>query len=216
MAIKLDNAAFAQRLRTLLKGTTQTELADQLGVPQPQIARYLAGRVPDPPVLVRLAGALGCTTDWLLTGREQRPLFISEEPATYGQTKGRLLPILNWVQAGKMTASIDPYPYAGVAEDYLAANVKGKRCFALKVRGDSMEPEFREGDVIVVDPDRQPQAGDFVVVKSDEEGEATFKKYVRLRGEAYLRPVNQQNYPDIKLTDTHRLVGKVIRLHRSY
>ncbi len=210
---------FGSRLTKAIdaSGLKKVDFCRQIRIAPAQLSPYISeGMVPRHDLLVRMAKVLGVTVDWLLTGRDHRTPVIAEEPATYGGMRGRLLPVLDWVQAGRMTTVVDPYPYAGVAEDYLAANVKGKRCFALKVRGDSMEPEFREGDLIVVDPDRQPQAGEFVVVKSDEEGEATFKKYVRLRGEAYLRPVNQQNYPDIKLTDTHRIVGKVIRLHRLY
>ena len=61
-----------------------------------------------------------------------------------------------------------------------AQNQHGALTFALKVMGDSMEPEFREGDVIFVDPDKEPKAGSYVVAKNHEE-EATFKKY-RSRG----------------------------------
>jgi SOS-response transcriptional repressor LexA len=39
-----------------------------------------------------------------------------------------------------------------------------------------MEPEFTEGDLIIVDPEIQPLPGDYVVAKNGEH-EATFKKY---------------------------------------
>jgi SOS-response transcriptional repressor LexA len=48
--------------------------------------------------------------------------------------------------------------------------------FALRVRGNSMEPEFREGDIIIVNPTIPPKPGSYVVA-SDETGEATFKLY---------------------------------------
>ncbi len=43
-------------------------------------------------------------------------------------------------------------------------NVKG-----LLVRGFSMEPEIKEGDVIFVDPDTRPDAGNIVLGYMDEE-----------------------------------------------
>jgi phage repressor protein C with HTH and peptisase S24 domain len=49
--------------------------------------------------------------------------------------------------------------------------------FALRVVGDSMEPDFREGDVIVVDPLRQPRPGSFVVALTNSSGTAMFKQY---------------------------------------
>jgi phage repressor protein C with HTH and peptisase S24 domain len=58
------------------------------------------------------------------------------------------------------------------------------------VRGDSMETEFHEGDIIVINPYLKPEHNDYVVV-SNEEGEATFKqlkKYGRTR--VLLLPMN--------------------------
>lgn len=43
-----------------------------------------------------------------------------------------------------------------------------------------MEPEFREHDIVVIDPDVRPNPGDYVVARNHEEA-ATFKKY-RPRG----------------------------------
>ena len=40
-----------------------------------------------------------------------------------------------------------------------------------------MEPEFRQGDRVIVDPAVDPVPGDYVVAKLSDEGEATFKKY---------------------------------------
>jgi len=52
--------------------------------------------------------------------------------------------------------------------------------FGLIIKGPSMEPEFKEGDKVIIDPAVSPQPGDFVVAKNSHE-EATFKKY-RPRG----------------------------------
>jgi SOS-response transcriptional repressor LexA len=51
--------------------------------------------------------------------------------------------------------------------------IKGEHNFALRVKGDSMEPEFNEGDIIV-SPTAKAGHGDYVEAKNDEE-EATFK-----------------------------------------
>lgn len=37
--------------------------------------------------------------------------------------------------------------------------------FALRIEGDSMEPDFKEGDIIIVDPELEPIPGEFVVAK---------------------------------------------------
>lgn len=55
----------------------------------------------------------------------------------------------------------------------------GPHAFALEVLGESMSPEYREGDRIIVDPAVYPRPGDAVVAKVN--GEVTFKRY-RPRG----------------------------------
>ena len=47
---------------------------------------------------------------------------------------------------------------------------------AFEIKGDSMAPEFNPGDRVIIDPNVNPQAGDYVVAKNGGE-EATFKKY---------------------------------------
>lgn len=63
--------------------------------------------------------------------------------------------------------------------------------FALRIMGNSMEPEFREGDVVVIDPDVAPTPGDYVVARNHVEA-ATFKKY-RPRG------VDENGHPIFEL-----------------
>lgn len=47
----------------------------------------------------------------------------------------------------------------------------------LRLRGDSMNPAFWDGDLVLVDANKQPKAGDFVIGVVDSENKATFKKY---------------------------------------
>lgn len=195
---------------------TQEQFASRLGINRPQVARYLSGRIPDPAVLMKIAQRLGVTTDWLLTGKGAAVPSIAEETPTYGRTKARLVPLLTFIQAGALTSSLDPYPYAGAAEEYVSASVKGDRCIALRVRGDSMLPEFREKDIIVVDLEqREAQSGDYVVARVDEQEEATFKLYLKKRDGTVLKPLNDA-YKEIPFVPDHRIVGKVVRLIRAY
>lgn len=195
---------------------TQEQFASRLGINRPQVARYLSGRIPDPAVLMKIAQRLGVTTDWLLTGKGATALTIAEEPVTYGRTRARLIPLLTFVQAGALTSSLDPLPYAGAAEEYISASVKGDRCIALRVRGESMLPEFREKDIIVIDLEqREPQSGDYVVARVDEKEEATFKLYLKKRDGTVLKPLNDA-YKEIPFVPDHRIVGKVVRLIRSF
>lgn len=73
----------------LAKGLTQTELGQAVGVGKSAICQYESEtRAPDAAVLVRLAGFLGATTDWLL-GRDTRGDHLAREPRpVYGPDAG--------------------------------------------------------------------------------------------------------------------------------
>ncbi len=61
-------AALGERIRQLRGRRTQVAFAALLGMKQPQLARYEAGRQPDVQVLTKIAKTCGVTVDWLLTG----------------------------------------------------------------------------------------------------------------------------------------------------
>ena len=76
----------------------------------------------------------------------------------------------------------DPYAPGG-GEDYLSSDARvGPHAFALVIEGDSMTPEFRPGDKVIIDPTVAPRPGEYVVAKRHKDQRATFKKY-RLRGQ---------------------------------
>lgn len=60
--------------------------------------------------------------------------------------------------------------------------------FALQVLGDSMIPEFKEGVVIVVDPEGVVRDGCYVVAVHNQE--YTFRQYREYEGKHYLVPLN--------------------------
>lgn len=62
------------RILTLLKkkGMTQRELANQIGVTEVSISRYISGqRVPKANIVVYMADALNTTTDYILGRTEE-------------------------------------------------------------------------------------------------------------------------------------------------
>lgn len=76
---------------------------------------------------------------------------------------------------------------------------EGSEPFALRVLGDSMEPEFKEGDVIVVEPGATAENGAYVVALHADE--YVFRRLVFRRGKCYLEPLNQRYSPtEIRLS----------------
>lgn len=132
----------------------------------------------------------------------------------------REVPRISFVQAGPWKEVVDPYA-PGAAEDYLLTDLElGPQAFALTIHGDSMLPEFREGDTIIIDPSVKPAPGDFVVARNDQE-EATFKKYrprgVNAQGELVIElvPLNE-DYPSLRSDCTPLEIIGTMMEHRRY
>ena len=78
-----------------------------------------------------------------------------------------------------------------------------------------MEPLFREGEVVIIDPEVQPQPGDYVIIKNDTEEEATFKQLKKYRGVWVMHPLNPK-YEDHEMNREMRVLGKVIRKQMDF
>lgn len=98
-------------------------------------------------------------------------------PAPVGS---RQIPLISCVQAGMWTEVADSYAPGDAAEWLLTDLDLSGYAFALEIKGESMLPDFRPGDRVIIDPEIAPSPGDFVVAKNGS-NEATFKKY-RPRG----------------------------------
>ncbi|MGN5064507.1 LexA family protein [Aeromonas sp. 6P] len=205
-------------------GLSQVSLAKKTGVSGTSVSKWESGfNQPKGRYLNDLAAALGVSVDWLLTGKEDGATGVAEpgyrnvEPADIPQ--GTRVPILSYVQAGQWREMCEQATAFDGSLEYVAAGVSVGSCaFGLWVRGNSMEPDFKEGDLLIVDPDEAPKAGDFVIAKNGSE-EATFKKY-RSRGEYddgrprfELVPLND-DHETLSTDQTHIAIIGVVVEHR--
>lgn len=98
-------------------------------------------------------------------------------------------------------------PIAPAAEGEHGA-CSGAESFALMVLGDSMAPEFAEGDVIVIEPEGLATDGSFVLAQHG--GEWIFRQLVAAGDAWRLRPLNAA-YPTLDLPDLAAVRGVVIQ-----
>lgn len=196
------------KARRLELGMTQVEVAEIAGVSQQSVESIESGRTRKPRNLLDLAKALKCSPDWLLNGKNIMPL---------SEISTRKIPVLSYVQAGKLTESKELYDMEGNFEYVLADADISEACFGLRIDGDSMMPDFQPGDIVIVDPDISPMPGEFVVAKNNGH-EATFKKYRPLgisTNEFELVPLNT-DYPTLRSADLDLQIIGVMVEHRIY
>ncbi|MDJ0957763.1 MAG: S24 family peptidase [Arenicellales bacterium] len=83
----------------------------------------------------------------------------------------------------------------------------GSEPYALRVLGDSMEPEFKEGEVIVIEPQLTAEEGAYVVALHDND--FLFRQLSRENDRWYLKPLNSR-YPTIELHNKDSIKGRII------
>jgi phage repressor protein C with HTH and peptisase S24 domain len=89
------------------------------------------------------------------------------------------IPLIGLAKAGKGGFFDDAgFPVGGGWEQIAFPKVDDANAYALEITGDSMEPVYRDGDVIVVSPNAQVRRGDRVVVKT-RDGEVLAKVLAR-------------------------------------
>lgn len=89
-----------------------------------------------------------------------------------------------------------------------------KNVYALYVRGESMSPRYRPGELIFVSPDRPPASGDDVVIQTRNHPgaalESWLKEYVRSDGTKIhvrqLNPGKDVEFPIDQVVDVHRVL----------
>jgi len=112
---------------------------------------------------------------------------------------GRLVPVINKVSAGYPRDFNDlDYP-VGVADDYVRCpDLHDPNAFAVRVVGDSMEPKFREGDIVIFSPAAEVHNGDDCFVRFAMPHETTFKRvFFEKKNTVRLQPRNEKYSPTI-------------------
>lgn len=138
----------------------------------------------------KLEQAMGKPNGWMDEPHRQgdeAPLPGNAEP---GPALRSMQPLISWVQAGEWAEIAGNFDI-GDAEDLLPCPVRcSPDTFVLRVRGESMEPKFHDGDLIFVDPKVSPDSGKYVVVRIEDVHEATFKQLIVEGERQYLKAVN--------------------------
>ena len=189
---------------------SQSDVAKQLGVTRQAYANYERGvREADYNTLNKLAVIFNVSTDYLL-GRD-----VASAPAD--DKNGVWIPVLGQVQAGLPTTAVENIiDYEQISHDMSGTG----EFFALRVKGDSMEPKFTEGDVVIVRKQSTASDGDIVIalVNGDD---ATIKK-IKIRPEGIiLTPLNSQ-YEPMFYTNSEietlpvTIIGKVVELRAKF
>ncbi|MBW8270684.1 S24 family peptidase [Caldovatus aquaticus] len=96
-----------------------------------------------------------------------------------GGGAARRIPLIGLAQAGGEGYFDDGgYPVGGGWDEIAVPEIGDPNAYALEISGDSMEPVFRDGDIVIVSPAAPVRRGDRVVVRT-RKGEVMAKELRR-------------------------------------
>lgn len=200
-------------------GLSQAKLADKLNLSQQAIGKWEKGKSePDSEAIIKLCSIFNVSTDYLFGRTDERntidlSTIKNIKPLDIETIK---MPIIGTISAG----------YDGIAqEEYLGeTGVYAKalhgyspdECFILRVNGNSMYPDYVNGDLVAIHKQSSVDSGTVAVVLYNG-NEATLKKVKYVQGEDWLdliprNPEYQTKRIEGSDLEQCRILGKVLSL----
>jgi len=148
---------------------SQGELAKMIGVTPGAVSQWESDMTrPAHDLHDRLAQALDCPTEWLVSGSGDPP------PNMPGPRQMVARASANVIVRGTEPSEHGDLTFTGhvVGNVRRPAGLERRESYAFYMRGSAMAPLWEEGDTIFVDLTRPPQLGDYVVIelKAPKEG----------------------------------------------
>ena len=190
------------KIARLEANVRQADLAKEIGVSQAAVAALEKRNSKTCGYTAQIAKALNVKVEWLATGKGE--MRGSDPDLAVGT-----FPVVTWssVFADRVVESHVPL--------YGEIGMQVEDGFGVKVTGISMEPEFSDGDTVIVNTTKQPQHNDFVIANVDEQ--PTLKQLVIEEGRYFLRALNPSWTPHLSPIDRDTpIAGVVIAKTRQY
>ena len=201
----------------------KVRISESCGVSPTAITGWIKNGRIDKKNIEILAKMTGYNLHWLISGNGEKRVIENinnsqsrestlDQPL-YSYNLGKLslgrIPLLSWSNAGEWRPAIEngSFEMIGVTEIKVGLNT-----FALKVEGDSMEPEFKAGETIIIEPDLEAKPGNFVIVMIA--GEAVLRQLWKEPGEELELRVLDKRYQPRPLAD-NKIIGTVIAITLS-
>ena len=213
---------FKDRLVQLRKELqlTQTEFAEKIGFSRTAISAWEIGRnEPSNEDTIKIADFFGVSVDYIIGNSDVRKNYVTAEKWNNTDEFGNPAVVLVY---GTIPAGIPMEMIEDIidTEEIDASMLKGgKEYFGLKIKGNSMYPEYLDGDTIILEKVDNVESGTDAVVRVNGD-DATFKRVFKNENGIILQPLNPEFQPMIYTNEQIeklpvRVIGKVVELRRK-
>lgn len=191
------------------RNLTQAQVAAEIGVDRTTYVKYENGKSePNFEILQKLSDFYGKSIDFLINSMKAKGA---------ADRLGEIVPVLGDVAAGIPIEAVE-----NIVDweeiDYKMASTG--EIFALRIKGDSMEPRIREGDIVIVRKQQAVDNGDIAVILVNGDS-ATVKKVKNCKTGIYLIPNNPAYDTQFYTLDEIEqkpvnIIGRVIELRARF
>lgn len=206
MSIPTDDLKNRLKFAMLKMGMRPIELSEKTKIPKSSISQYMSGYTkPNGERVYLISKVLGVSEAWLMgfdvPMERDKKSFVDNLPEPGITEAYTTFPVIGEVAAGYEHIAIEDWEgdVVDIPLSYLHGRSKSD-FFVLKVKGDSMYPDYKENDKVLVlkqsTLDHSGQVG--VIIYNDDN--ATLKKVEYVQGEDWMRliPINP-SFPPIEI-----------------
>lgn len=194
------------------KGLSAETVAERIGVSPATVYRYESQYIENMGIdkLIQIARVLDVDPSMLL--------YYTDDNLVKNKIEGIRIPVLGYVRADIPIDAIEEiidyeeiHPNMADSGDY----------FALQIKGDSMEPKFSEGDVVIVREQPDVESGEIAIVLVNGD-EGTVKELVKYDNGSIALVALNPAYPPMMFTPEQietlpvRVIGKVVELRAKF
>ncbi|NIZ13938.1 LexA family transcriptional regulator [Phaeobacter sp. HF9A] len=207
-----------ERIREIAssKSLTIKDISEKTGIKYRTIQNYLSGdRSVGTEFLTALSEHLGVSASWILTG--QGDAMLPNEHTAHSNTQFISIPRLE-VEASagngaEVLAETETHTYAFHQEWLTRRGLKPATLSVISVRGDSMEPELNDGDLILIDR-ANTDLSDGKIYAVHFSGQLFVKRIQYVPGDSVRLISSNPHYAPIEIknpeADGVRVVGRVV------
>ena len=196
-----------KHIRKSLK-MTQKRFAESLGIVQGFLSAIEKGKkTPSDTLLIALQHLYRINPEWIHSGRGK----FSLGSGNYSSSHTENLPLIPLFD--KLPAAKEDFKQLADIMRHISLPGILKNCFAFEYCGDYMLPTIRNGDLIVINPDKTPTSGHICLIVG-RWGEPFLRRYREIKGEPFFSSDNA-SYSPFQPDASTRILGVVVKIWRE-
>ncbi len=192
------------------KGVSSNKACIEIGVARTAVAKWKNGSIPSGENLQKIADYFNVSVDYLLGKEDNKKSHVIDMDSIPGIIKFdnfKQIPIIGTIACGSPILAEENH------DGYTQIEINVHADFALKCKGDSMNPKFLDGDIVLIRQQPMVENGQIAAVLIDNE--STLKR-VYMDGERIILTPENLSFPPIIYTGEEMNNIKILGLAVGY